>query len=283
MSKPEKAYKNLSYLNSPAARPIRILTEYDEPRTRFLQHGVRDTIVFFGSARSRSQAESDAALQHAERELAHATSDEERRRLGHQVLQATRRVKLARYYEDARLLAHRLTLWSLGRPEGRRYLVCSGGGPGMMEAANRGASEAGGESVGLAISLPFEESLNPYVTPELGFEFHYFFMRKYWFMYLAKAMVMMPGGFGTMDELFEALTWAQLGLHRKPLGLVDTDGYYAPLAAWIRGALTQGFVPREMETALLVDPDPAALLERLLTHRVPESPVKWLGEKPVRR
>lgn len=219
--KPEKAYKNLEFLNSSAARHIRILTEYEEPRSRFKAMGVSDTIVFFGSARARPPEVAKADLHHAERELAAATHDEERRRLEHQLKLAQRKVRLSRYYDECRLLAHRLTEWSFSRPTDRRYLICSGGGPGIMEAANRGASDVpGGRSVGLAISLPFEEKINAYVSPELGFEFHYFFMRKYWFVYLAKAMVMMPGGFGTMDELFESFTLRQTRKVRKRMPTV---------------------------------------------------------------
>ena len=220
MSGPEKAYKNLPFLNSSAARHIRILCEYEEPRDRFRHAGVRDTIVFFGSARARDPETAAAELHHAERELSHAHTDEERRRLEHLVKQATRKVKLSRYYDEARLLAHKLTTWSMQRASHHQYLISTGGGPGIMEAGNRGAHEAGGRSVGLAISLPFEEKINRYVTPELGFEFHYFFMRKYWFTYLAKAMVVFPGGFGTMDELFESFTLRQTRKVRKRMPTV---------------------------------------------------------------
>ena len=219
--KSEKAYKNLDFLNSSAARHIRILCEYEEPRSRFKSMGVQDTIVFFGSARARPPEQAAADLSSAQRELALAHQDEERRRLEHQLKVAQRRVRLSKYYDESRALAHKLTDWSFSRESERRYLICSGGGPGIMEACNRGASEVpGGRSVGLAISLPFEEKINPYVSPELGFEFHYFFMRKYWFMYLAKAMVMMPGGFGTMDELFESFTLRQTRKIRKRMPTV---------------------------------------------------------------
>lgn len=214
---PTKAYKNLDFLNSPTARTIRMLCEYEEPQERFRRQGVRDTLVFYGSARAipRDQAVSELAL--ADRELRAAAEGDEKRRLEHQVKLANRRVKLSRYYEDARELARRMTEWSLKERKGQ-YLICTGGGPGIMEAANRGAADApGGRSVGLGISLPFEEKLNPFVTPELGFEFHYFFMRKYWFAYLAKALVVFPGGFGTMDELFEMLTLRQTGKIKKRL------------------------------------------------------------------
>jgi len=127
------------------------------------------------------------------------------------------------YYEDARRLATMLTQWSEQLPQNQRYYICSGGGPGIMEAANRGAFEAGGDSIGLNISIPFEQHPNPYITPHLNFEFHYFFMRKYWFVYFAKAMVVFPGGFGTMDELFEILTLLQTKKIKKPLSFIDRD------------------------------------------------------------
>jgi uncharacterized protein (TIGR00730 family) len=220
MSGPDKAYKNLPFLNSPAARHIRLLCEYEEPRQRFQTEKVRDTIVFFGSARIRTQAEAQATLDHARRQLAAARGDEEQRRLQHQVVQCERRAHLARYYDDARLLGEKLTRWSMESKD-RAYYVCTGGGPGIMEAGNRGAADVpGGRSVGLGISLPFEEKLNPWVTPDLGFEFHYFFMRKYWFMYLAKALVLFPGGFGTMDEMFESFTLRQTGKIKKPIPTV---------------------------------------------------------------
>lgn len=216
---PTKAYKNQDFLNSPEARTIRMVCEYEEPRRRFREHGVRDTLVFFGSARARPLEEAKLRVQNAEREVARASSDEEKARLQQLVVQARRLERLSHYYEDARELARRLTEWDLAR--GGRYVVATGGGPGIMEAANRGAAEVeGGKSVGLGISLPFEEGVNPWVTEGLDFEFHYFFTRKYWFMYLCKAMAIFPGGFGTMDELFEALTLRQTGKIKKPIPTV---------------------------------------------------------------
>ena len=219
--KPVKAYKNLDFLNSPQARTIRMVCEYEEPRVRFRENNVRDTIVFFGSARSKPMKIAQYNLANAERELARATNDAERDTLQRQVDAAKNGIRLARYYEDCRELARRMTEWDMNRKGARRYFVCTGGGPGMMEAANRGASEVeGGKSIGLGISLPFEEGVNEYVTPELAFEFHYFFTRKYWFAYLAKVMAVFPGGFGTMDELFEVLTLRQTGKIKKPMPTV---------------------------------------------------------------
>jgi hypothetical protein len=174
------AYREESFLQSAESRPLRILSEYLWPLTHFRDEKIQDTIVFFGSARIRETG------------------------------------PLGRYYQEARELAGLLTAWagSLASSDDnsephRRFVVCSGGGPGIMEAANRGASEAGGKTIGLNIGLPFEQRPNPYITPELCFEFHYFFMRKFWFAYLAKALVVFPGGFGTLDELGEILTLAQ--------------------------------------------------------------------------
>jgi uncharacterized protein (TIGR00730 family) len=205
---PRKAYKNDDFLRSKDARALRIMAEYIEPYARFEDHQVRDTVVFFGSARTLSRDEAEKRLSAA-------------RKNGGEVEAAERDLEMSRYYEDARELAHRLTEWSKNlEGEDCRFIVCSGGGPGIMEAANRGASEAAGINAGLNISLPQEQSDNPYVTRELNFEFHYFFMRKFWFIYLAKAIIIFPGGFGTMDELFEVLTLMQTEKLTKPIPIV---------------------------------------------------------------
>jgi uncharacterized protein (TIGR00730 family) len=182
LTKRVKAYRNQEFINSKDARALRILAEYLEPRSRFDKHGVEDTIVFFGSARFEEGN---------------------------------------RWYDAARELAFRLTGWTKALDtEKQRFVVCTGAGPGIMEAANRGASEAKGISIGLGIDLPHEQSDNLYLTRELGFHFHYFFMRKFWFAYLAKALVIFPGGFGTLDEMFETLTLVQTKKMRKPLPIV---------------------------------------------------------------
>lgn len=204
---PPKAYKNLEFLNSPQARTIRVMCELTEPGVRFRKNQIHNTIVFFGSARLKSVAQAQQELQAVEADIARCGRTAE---LDKKLAQARITLKGAPYYDHAVELADRLTRWSLGIEEVRnRYHLMSGGGPGIMEATNLGAQRAGGNSIGLGISLPFEQGINPYCTPDLSFEFHYFFVRKYWFLYLAKAIVVFPGGFGTMDELFEMLTLIQ--------------------------------------------------------------------------
>ena len=186
------AYKNEAFLDSPDGRSLRILSEYLEPLSHFRDEKIRDTIVFFGSAR------------------------------------ITENGPMSQYYEAARTLSRLLTEWSDSLENAIcRFVVCSGGGPGIMEAANRGASEGGGKTIGLNIGLPFEQRPNPWITPELSFEFHYFFMRKFWFAYLAKALVVFPGGFGTLDELFEILTLVQTRkLEKKIVILLYGSAYW---------------------------------------------------------
>jgi uncharacterized protein (TIGR00730 family) len=203
-----KAYQDPHFIDTKEARPLRILAEYLEPLSRFKRYGVQDTIVFMGSARLMSAEAAQAALAEAERS-------------GSGVEKARTAVALSVYYEAARELAHRLTDWSKKLDhEERRFVVCTGGGPGIMEAANRGASEAKGHNVGLTISIPNDEFDNPYVTRELHVHFHYFFMRKFWFVYLAKAVVLFPGGFGTLDEMFEILTLVQTRKMKKRMPIV---------------------------------------------------------------
>jgi uncharacterized protein (TIGR00730 family) len=206
--RPVKAYKNDAFLGSRAARALRILSEYMEPESRFRELRVHDTIVVFGSARILSEEVARAGL-------------EEARANGGDAKSAERKLELSRYYEETRELSRRLTEWSKSLEDTeRRFVICSGGGPGIMEAANRGASEAKGENIGLNISLPFEQNENPYITHRLAFEFHYFFMRKFWFSYLAKAFVIMPGGFGTLDEFMEVVTLIQTLKIKKKVAIV---------------------------------------------------------------
>lgn len=211
MTRPIKAYKNLEFLNSPDARPIRILAEFLEPLSRFRRERIFSTVVFFGSARIRSPEVARQEFESARRAYEANPSEATRKALE----TAQRLLRMSHYYEDAVELARLLTTWAKTLDEGHQFVVCSGGGPGIMEAANRGAAEAGGRSIGLNISLPFEQQPNLYISEELAFEFHYFFMRKFWFAHLAHALVVFPGGFGTLDELFEILTLIQTGKEHK--------------------------------------------------------------------
>jgi len=229
------AYLNPEFLNSPDGRILRILSEYQEPLSRFRREKIQDTVVFFGSARFASLPDAQNALKVLEKPgSAKLASPQERPGANEgDALQAALKlahagVEMARYYEEARRLARMLTEWTLTLPGKRhRFVVTSGGGPGIMEAANRGAREAGGKTIGLNIRLPFEQYPNQFITPELNFEFHYFFMRKYWFAYLAKALVVFPGGFGTLDEFFEILTLAQTHkLAKKILVIVYGREYW---------------------------------------------------------
>lgn len=226
------AYENSAFLNSADGRLIRIVSEFLEPLSRFRHQQIQDTIVFFGSARFRGREEADHALELLEFDgstqaapmheqparpvdIADGTATDLQRK------RAVAAIEMARYYEDARRLAQLLTQWAKTIPSRKhRFVIMSGGGPGIMEAANRGAYEANGKTIGMNILLPFEQHPNPYISPELNFEFHYFFMRKLWFAYMARALVVFPGGFGTFDEMFEILTLAQTGKLAKKITVV---------------------------------------------------------------
>src|SRR5215470_3383447 len=216
------AYQNEPFLNSPDGRILRILAEYSEPFARFRREQILDTVVFFGSARFQCMEDAKSNLATIRTGAAKAND------YASNLKRAQAAVDMAEYYEDARKLASMLTKWSIQIPaRRRRFVVTTGGGPGIMEAANLGAHEAGGKTIGLNIHLPFEQFPNPYITPALNFDFHYFFMRKFWFAYLAKALVIFPGGFGTLDELFEILTLAQTQkLAKKILVLIYGSEYW---------------------------------------------------------
>jgi len=228
------AYKNEPFLSSPDGRILRILAEYQEPLSRFRREQIQDTVVFFGSARFQGGEAARNNLTTVEKNDAQIPALQHENSLK----RARAAVDMARYYEDARRLAFLLTEWSIQIPaRRRRFVVTTGGGPGIMEAANLGAHEAGGKSIGLNINLPFEQNPNSYITPALNFEFHYFFMRKFWFAYLAKALVIFPGGFGTIDELFEILTLAQTDKLAKKILVVIYGSEY-----WHRIMNFQAFV-----------------------------------------
>jgi uncharacterized protein (TIGR00730 family) len=230
------AYQDPEFLESEEARPIRILAEYLEPLRRFKAQDIQDTVVFFGSARIHSREHAEQALERLERRFGSRAAAERDEHL----MRGKKAVLWSRYYEEARELAYVFTKWtmSLESPH-HRFVVTSGGGPGIMEAANRGAFEAGGKTIGLNIKLPFEQGANRYITEGLQFEFHYFFMRKFWFAYLAKSLVIFPGGFGTLDEMFEILTLMQTEKLQKQIQIIlyGTDYWDAilnlePMADW---------------------------------------------------
>ncbi len=238
MAQQPLAYEYPEFLDSNDARPIRILAEYLEPLRRFKEQKIQDTVVFFGSARvdSRERAERSLQTLRARGEDGEGLRDQYEAELR----KSRKALEWARFYEDARELARLLTTWTISlKSENHRFVVTSGGGPGIMEAANRGAREAGGKTIGLNIRLPFEQGANPYVTDGLQFEFHYFFMRKFWFAYMSKALVIFPGGFGTLDELFEILTLVQTDKLSKKIGVVlygreywDEILDFKPMAEW---------------------------------------------------
>lgn len=214
---PLKAYKNPEFLNSSKARPIRILSEFSEPFYRFKEYEINSTIVFFGSARIKPKRTAKKELLI----LAKQYETDKTLEIEEKLSAARLQLRLSKYYEDASKLSHLLTEWAIDKEtKKQKYYICSGGGPGIMEAANRGAQKAGGKSIGLNISIPMEQEPNPYISEEFMFEFHYFFMRKYWFAYLAKALVIFPGGFGTLDELMEILTLIQTKKIQKPLPIL---------------------------------------------------------------
>ncbi|HEY6299114.1 MAG TPA: TIGR00730 family Rossman fold protein [Candidatus Binatus sp.] len=237
---PPLAYKNEKFLDSEEARPIRILAEYLEPFRIFCREQVHETIVFFGSARIAPDG------------------------------------PLGRYYEEARELARLITVWSKGlRSDVHRYVVCSGGGPGIMEAANRGASEAGGRTIGLNIGLPHEQRPNPYITRELSFQFHYFFMRKLWFAHLARALVVFPGGFGTLDEMMEILTLQQTEKLDRPITVLLYGSKYWKEIINFDALVRHGTISREDLDLFSFADNPAAAL-RLLQKGIRTQP----EEKP---
>jgi uncharacterized protein (TIGR00730 family) len=236
----QKAYENLDFLNSAEGRLVRILSEYLEPQAKFAKYKIVDTIVFFGSARFKSRR--DALKEYNKFKTINPKTTA---KLAEELRAAQHQVTMSKYYEDAVELSRRLTEWSLSLDtSSRRLIICTGGGPGIMEAANKGAKLAGGYSIGLNISIPFEQFINRYVPKDLSFEFHYFFMRKFWFAYLAKSLVVFPGGFGTMDEFFEILTLLQTEKIRKKLLLVVYDEKYWKSIINFEGLIDHGAISK---------------------------------------
>jgi uncharacterized protein (TIGR00730 family) len=276
----DKAYLNEKFLTSPEARILRIMAEYMEPRARLNRERIKDMIVFFGSARIKSREEATALKAQVENtgsliERTRSQSEEVQHELDAARRRAEAHERMSHYYEDAVELSRLLTEWSVRvaaadeereairggvnteripfvsaeavktRSFKQRYVVCSGGGPGIMEAANKGAILAGGRSIGFNIALPYEQLPNSYITDELNFEFHYFFMRKFWFAYLGKALIIFPGGFGTLDELFEILTLVQTGKVKKKMPIVCYGTEYWEKVINIQFLADEGMIDAE--------------------------------------
>src|SRR3954453_15715478 len=263
MAQQPLAYLDPAFLESEEGRPVRILAEYLDPLKRFKDQKIQDTVVFFGAARVDSRERAERALRTLRaRGVRDADAHYES-----ELKKSRKAVEWARFYEEARELARLLSAWTQTlESENHRFVVTSGGGPGIMEAANRGAREGGGKTIGLNIRLPFEQGANPYITDGLHFEFHSFFMRKFWFAYLAKALVIFPGGFGTLDELFEILTLVQTDKLSKKIGVIlygrefwDAVIDFKPFAEW--GAIAE----QDIDLIRFAD-SPAEAFEQLRTH-----------------
>jgi hypothetical protein len=267
LARAEKAYSNLDFLNSGEARTLRILSEYEYPAQVFNYNNVKNTVVCFGSSRILSKDKFKKELRTLQTSLKNAKAKEKKDiETKHSLMKQHQ--KYCRYYEEAVKFSRLMTQWSLELPKNKRFIICSGGGPGIMEATNRGAFEAGGESIGLNISLPFEQHQNPYITPKFNFEFHYFYMRKLWFMYYAKAMVVFPGGFGTMDELFELLTLVQTRKITKPLLIVLYGEQYWKNIINFKGLFEAGMICEEDLASFSYVNTPNAAFE-FLKHGLP--------------
>src|SRR5258707_1495890 len=285
------AYLNPEFLNSPDGRILRILSEYQEPLSRFRREKIQDTVVFFGSARFASLPDAQNARTILEKpgSASPASLEEQPGAKDADTLQAALKrahaaMEMSRYYEEARRLAAMLTEWTLTLPGKRhRFVVTSGGGPGIMEAANRGAREAGGKTIGLNIRLPFEQLPNRYITPELNFDFHYFFMRKYWFAYLSKALVGFPWGFGTLDEFFEIVTLAQTRKLAKKIIVIIYGAEYWNRVLNLQALVDSGAISEEDKKLFIFADTPEAafeaLKEGLTRYHLDPYPVKAAAEE----
>jgi hypothetical protein len=275
---PKAPHEDPRFMASTPARPIRILGEYIYPLAQLKKEGIGDTIVMFGSARIESHETAAARYTRLKREKTAKFSGKKLKNHRAALRKAKSALEMSRYYEEARQLSHKITTWALSLgPKPRRFVVCSGGGPGIMEAANRGAYEAGGKSIGLSIELPHEQFANPYISPELSMNFHYFFMRKLWFAQTAKALIVFPGGFGTMDEMWEMMTLLQTGkMHKSTLILIYGRKYWNDvlnLKAMVRwGTINQGEFD-QLRYADTVDEAFATVRDCLENTNLPADPV----------
>jgi hypothetical protein len=295
LEKAPLAYENQDFLSSPDGRVIRVMAEYQEPMARFRRERIQDTVVFFGSARFRALDVASHELEllentgsktpaPAEEQPARREEVERGGASAQKLRLAEAAVEMAQYYEDARTLAGLVSRWAMTLPGRRhRFVITSGGGPGIMEAANRGAYEAGAKTVGLNIKLPFEQQPNPYITPDLNFEFHYFFMRKFWFAYLAKALVVFPGGFGTLDEMFELLTLAQTHkLAKKITVLIYGSSYWKSVINLDVLAEKGAIAMKDLELFQFADtPEEAFELLKAGLSEDLEREVTWEREHPI--
>lgn len=225
--KPLKSYDNKEFIHSGNGRLIRILSEYLYPEQRFNKFNINRTVIFFGSARIQPKEKVLNKISEVEKKLISSKDENLKEKLTNELHFLNKKLEMSKYYDESYELSYRLSKWSDTLPIKKKFFICTGGGPGIMEAANRGAFDAGEKTIGLNISLPMEQDPNPYLTPELNFEFHYFFMRKFWLVYPAIALIVFPGGFGTIDELMEVLTLRQTEKFKKPrLILLYSEDYW---------------------------------------------------------